>query len=97
MPKASAAFRAYRCRDGWLQLACMTEQHWQSLAKTVGRPELAYPHTWEIAAATPADGPLARILEPIFLADTAVIWLERLQQKEVPCSVIEAATDDGRD
>lgn len=97
MPKASAAFRAYRCHDGWLRLACVTEKHWQSLAKIVGRPELAYPHTWEIAAATPAGGPLARILEPIFLADTTVVWLERLRQKGVPCSAIEAATDNGRD
>jgi len=85
-PDVSAAYRRYRCRDGWLLLACASEAHWKALAKAVGRPELAYPHSWEAASKAPPDGPLAQLLESIFAADPVAVWLQRLQAHGVPVS-----------
>lgn len=85
-PLASAAYRRYRCRDGWLLLACQSEAHWKALAKVVGRPELAYPHSWETARTAAPRGRLGRLLEGLFAADPLEVWLRRLQAHGVPVS-----------
>ena len=85
MPEASPARRRYRCRDGQLSLACENEGHWKALARCLGRPELAYPGSWEAALAAPPRGRLGRLLEGIFVADPVEVWLERLSSHGVPC------------
>jgi crotonobetainyl-CoA:carnitine CoA-transferase CaiB-like acyl-CoA transferase len=34
----SAAYRSYRCSDGFIFIACSTEAHWHAFAKSIGRP-----------------------------------------------------------
>lgn len=82
--KASPARRRYRCRDGFLALACESEAHWKALAKCVGRPEIAYPNAWSAASVAPPRGGLGRVLEPIFAADPVAVWLRRLESHGVP-------------
>ncbi len=86
VPEASPGHRRYRCRDGWLSLACENEAHWKTLARCLGRPELAYPGAWEAALASPPRGRLGRLLEGIFVADPVGVWLERLRSHAVPCA-----------
>ena len=83
--RASPARRRYRCRDGRLLLACESEEQWQALCKCLGRPELAYPGSWEAARAAAPRGRLGRLLERLFAADSAGVWLERLRGHGVPC------------
>ncbi len=85
MQPASPARRRYRCRDGRLSLACESEVQWQSLAKCVGRPEIAYRGSWDAAWAAAPRGGLGRLLEAIFAADPVELWLERLRAHGVPC------------
>ncbi len=85
MPEASPALRRYRCGDGQLSLACENETQWRALARCLGRPELAYPGSWEAAQAAPPRGRLGRLLEGIFVADPVEVWLERLSAHGVPC------------
>ena len=82
---ASPARRRYRCRDGRLSLACEDEAQWRALAKCLGRPELAYPGSWDAARAAAPRGRLGRLLEAIFAADPLDLWLERLSAHGVPC------------
>jgi crotonobetainyl-CoA:carnitine CoA-transferase CaiB-like acyl-CoA transferase len=83
---ASPAHRRYRCRDGDIvSLACESEEQWRALAKCLGRPELAYPGSWQAARRSAARGGLGRLLEGIFAADPAEVWLRRLQSHGVPC------------
>ena len=89
MPKSSPGFRRYRCADGWLFLACENQAQWKALAKCLGRPELAYPGAWDAARASPPRGRLGRLLEGIFAADPAGVWLERLDAHGVPCERAE--------
>lgn len=88
-PVASAAYRRYHCRDGWLLLACESEGHWKALAKVVGRPELAYPGSWEAASTAPPEGPLGQLLASLFAADPVAVWLQRLQSHGVPATPVE--------
>ncbi len=82
---ASPARRHYRCSDGHLAIALETEVHWRALAKCLGRPELAYPGAWDAARASPPRGRLGRLLEGLFAADPAAVWLQRLRSHAVPC------------
>jgi len=83
---ASPARRRYRSADGGsVSLACESEEHWRALAKCLGRPELSYPGSWEAARRAPARGRLGRLLEGIFVADPADVWLRRLRSHGVPC------------
>ena len=85
---ASPARRRYRCRDGGsVSLACESEAHWRALAKCLGRPELAYPGSWEAARNSAPRGRLGRLLEGIFAADPAEVWLQRLRSHGVPCEL----------
>lgn len=89
MNKASPAYRRYRCNEGRLALACENEAQWKALAKCLGRPELAYPGSWEVAQVAPPRGRLGRLLERLFAADPMEVWLERLWSHAVPCERAE--------
>ena len=86
LQKASPARRRYRCSEGRLALACENEAQWKALAKCLGRPELAYPGSWEAARAAVPRGRLGQLLERLFAADPVEVWLLRLQSHEVPCT-----------
>ena len=83
---ASPARRRYRCREGRLALTLEDEGQWKALAKCLGRPELAYPGSWDAARASAPRGRLGRLLEGIFAADPADVWLERLRSHGVPAN-----------
>ncbi len=83
--RSSPARRRYRCSEGRLSLACEDEPQWRALAACLGRPELAYPGSWEAVLASPPRGRLGRLLEGIFVADPAGVWLKRLRSHGVPC------------
>ena len=38
---AEAPYNVYPASDGWIAIICVGDVHWRSLAKTMGRPELA--------------------------------------------------------
>ena len=87
MPQSSAspAQRRYRCRDGYLRLECATEEQWRALARALGRPELAYPGSWQIVAGLPPRGALGRLLETLLLAESVAGWQRRFQTAGIPC------------
>ncbi|GBD14168.1 hypothetical protein HRbin25_00036 [bacterium HR25] len=83
--RASPARRRYRCRDGYLRLLLEDEEQWRRLARALGRPELAYPGSWQAVSSAPPRGRLGRLLESIFARDDVAVWLRRLQGRGVPC------------
>ncbi len=82
---ASPVRRRYRCPDGYIRLDLTSAEQWQALAKCLGRPELAYPGSWEVAASAPPRGRLGRLLEAIFAREPTEIWVRRLRSHGVPC------------
>jgi len=85
MPRASPVRRRYRCQDGYIAIALEEEGQWRALAKALGRPELSYPGSWEVARSAPPRGRLGRLLEAIFAQDRAEVWRRRLQARGIPC------------
>jgi crotonobetainyl-CoA:carnitine CoA-transferase CaiB-like acyl-CoA transferase len=83
--RASPANRRYRCRDGYVRIDCESGGQWKALAKCLGRPELAYPGSWEASAVAAPRGRLGRLLEVIFAEDGVEVWLRRLRSHGVPC------------
>ena len=77
--------RRYRCKDGWLSLACESEGQWKALAKCLGRPELSYTGSWDTARGAAPRGRLGRLLEGLLAADPVEVWLERLRSHGVTC------------
>ena len=89
----SAAYRCYRCADGSLFLACTTEDHWQAMAKAIGRPELAYSGAWPAAAQTNPKGGIAHAVQEMLAEDTVDSWLRRFASRGVPCAPIVPLRD----
>jgi crotonobetainyl-CoA:carnitine CoA-transferase CaiB-like acyl-CoA transferase len=89
-PGPSAAYRSYRCADGWLFLACTAEAHWRATAKAIGRPELAYPNSWPAAAQTEPRGGIAGVIQETLAEDTVERWMGRLASHGVPCAPVVA-------
>ena len=86
---ASPANRRYRCGDGRLiAVACADEGQWKALAKVLGRPELAYPGSWQAAITAAPRGRLGRLLERHFAEDPAAVWLKRLEAHGVPARLV---------
>ncbi|HZP26250.1 MAG TPA: CoA transferase [Dehalococcoidia bacterium] len=81
---ASPARRRYRCRDGYLAVDCRTEAQWRGLARAVGRPELAYPGSWQTVQRLAPRGALGRLLESLLREDDAAGWQRRFQTAGVP-------------
>lgn len=92
-PGTSAAYRCYPAADGWLFLACTTEEHWRATAKAIGRPELAYPHSWPAAAGTDPRGGTADEIASMLAEDTVDSWVRRLSAHGVPAAPIVPLTE----
>ncbi len=84
----SAAYRSYRCSDGYIFIACTAESHWRGLAKSIGRPELAYPGAWPAVAETDPKGGIGAAVGAMFAEDTVESWLKRLTSHGVPCAPV---------
>jgi crotonobetainyl-CoA:carnitine CoA-transferase CaiB-like acyl-CoA transferase len=93
VPKGYYPSGMFRCADGWLFLACTTEDHWQAMAKAVGRPELAYPGAWPAAAQTGPKGGVADAVQMMLAEDTVDSWLKRFASRAVPCAPIVPLRD----
>lgn len=87
-PGSSAAYRSYRCSDGFVFIACSSAEHWRGLAKSIGRPELAYPGAWPSAAHTEPRGGIAHAVGEMLAEDTVERWLKRLGSHGVPCAPV---------
>jgi crotonobetainyl-CoA:carnitine CoA-transferase CaiB-like acyl-CoA transferase len=89
----SAAYRCYPASDGWIFIACTTEDHWHAMAKAIGRPELAYPGAWPAAAASDPRNGIAGEIISMLSEDTVDSWVRRLTSHGVPAAPIVALWD----
>lgn len=75
----SAGYRLYQTSDGWLFLACTTDDEWRRCCSAIERPELASDPRFATAAARVAnDEALGAVLEETLRARSASEWESRL-------------------
>jgi crotonobetainyl-CoA:carnitine CoA-transferase CaiB-like acyl-CoA transferase len=86
-----ALYRLYRCREGWVFLACPTQDEWERLCDALGRPALRTDQRFATAAAREEHGEeLAAILEAAFGERDAPEWERYLSGRGLACVVADA-------
>src|SRR5204862_2799508 len=79
----------FRCKDGFLVLAVLTEKQFANLMKTIGRPDaLNDPRFKDWAARTENIAALREVIEGALASDGPKAWEERLTAADVPCASI---------
>ena len=80
-----ALYRLYETQEGWIQIAALEEAQWVALAAALGAPELATDPRFATPAARAENRrQLESLLEPRFLARTAIVWSRWLDAAGVP-------------
>ncbi len=85
-----ALYRLYRCRQGWIFLACLTGDEWERLCRAVDYSELSVDGRFSNAESRVRhDSELVAILEEVFLRRTATQWEEDLTDHDLGCVVAD--------
>jgi crotonobetainyl-CoA:carnitine CoA-transferase CaiB-like acyl-CoA transferase len=83
----SALYRLYRCKSGWIFVAALKPQEWESLALAVGHGEwLSDPAFVDRPARRKNDTSLAAQLAEIFAAEEATYWEQELGRAGTPAA-----------
>jgi crotonobetainyl-CoA:carnitine CoA-transferase CaiB-like acyl-CoA transferase len=83
-------YETYRCKDGFINLACGNDNMWRTFCRVLGQEEW----TEDPRFRTNADRvghrrQLAALLEPVILQQTTQEWIEQLRQNGLPCGPIQ--------
>ncbi|PYN91489.1 MAG: CoA transferase [Candidatus Rokuibacteriota bacterium] len=79
----------FRCRDGYIVLAVLTEKQFAGLMRALGRADaLDDPRFKDWPARTANEGKLREIIEGSLASDIPKHWEERLTAADVPCGSI---------
>jgi crotonobetainyl-CoA:carnitine CoA-transferase CaiB-like acyl-CoA transferase len=79
----------FRCGDGYIVLAVLTERQFQGLMKTIGRPDaLADPRFKDWPSRTANEPALRQIIEGALASEDPRTWEARLTAADVPCGSI---------
>jgi crotonobetainyl-CoA:carnitine CoA-transferase CaiB-like acyl-CoA transferase len=83
-------YSLYETSDGWIAIACMTEDHWRALTRGIGQDQLADDARFSNrdARRQHADE-LRALLEQVFKSDTAKEWFAALDHLKVPIEIAE--------
>ncbi len=79
----------FRCREGYIVLAALTEKQFAALMRTLGRPDaLDDPRFKDWPARTANEEALREVIEGALAADSPRAWEARLTAADVPCGSI---------
>jgi crotonobetainyl-CoA:carnitine CoA-transferase CaiB-like acyl-CoA transferase len=85
-------YRLYQTSEGWLAIACLRQEHFEALCRTIGRPELAHDARFASAEARQQHArQLATLLEGVFASKPARVWFTTLDRAGVPCEIADPA------
>lgn len=85
----NAPYQSYEAKDKPFVIAAGNDKLWQDVCKIVGKTELINDDRFKnqlLRAKNQKE--LNKILEPIFLTKTADEWLEKFNEKGIPCAPI---------
>ncbi len=89
-----ALYRLYRCLEGWVFLACLFQDEWETFCRTVGREELPADDRFSTPELRKAnDEALIAELSVIFAERTASEWEELLIEADIGCVRADEAVE----
>lgn len=83
-------YDTFRCSDGFIVIAVITDNFWQNLKQVVACPEFddpcydGQPGRWE------AREYINRRLNEILSSNSCAYWLARLEERRIPCSAVNS-------
>ena len=81
-----ALYRLYSCREGWVFLACLFQDEWETFCRTVQREELPADRRFSTPEARQAnDEALVAEISAVFAGRTAAEWEELLIKADIGC------------
>lgn len=81
-----ALYRLYRCREGWVFLACLLQDEWEAFCRTVQREDLLADRRFATREARLAhDEALIAEISAIFAGRTAAEWEALLIKADIGC------------
>ena len=89
-----ALYRLYRCREGWVFLACLFQDEWETFCRTVHREELLADPRFSTPETRQAnDEALVAEISAIFAGRTAAEWEELLVEADIGCVQADEAVE----
>jgi crotonobetainyl-CoA:carnitine CoA-transferase CaiB-like acyl-CoA transferase len=83
-------YETYRCKDGFINLACGNDNMWRTFCRVIGQEEwTADPRFRTNADRVGHRRQLAALLEPVILQKTTQEWIDQLRQNGLPCGPIQ--------
>ena len=89
-----ALYRLYRCREGWVFLACLFQEEWEGFCSTVGREDLLNDDRFSTRQARlENDEHLVAEISGILGSQTAAKWEEILTNSDIGCVQADEALE----
>lgn len=84
-------YETFRCRDGYINVACGNDGMWRNLCKAAGQPTWATDERFRTNAERVQNRhALSSLLEPAMLEKTMDEWIEALRGVGIPCGKIQS-------
>ena len=80
-------YRLYRCREGWIQVACVSEREWVGFASATDAELLRDSRFDTPAGRSEHADELSACLEQVLLRRTAADWSSDFHQRRVPAEI----------
>jgi crotonobetainyl-CoA:carnitine CoA-transferase CaiB-like acyl-CoA transferase len=78
-------YQAFRARDGWFIVACLTQAFWKRLAPALGRPDLLeHPHFKGMKDRVEHRAEVVATLAAIFAEKDVDHWIALLEENDIP-------------
>ncbi|MBW1709572.1 MAG: CoA transferase [Deltaproteobacteria bacterium] len=84
-------YEAFKTKDIWIVVACVTEPFWEGLCVALELEELVLDDRFNNALKRLENhDELIPILQEVFFKKTAAEWLDRLEEADVPCAPVNS-------
>ena len=90
-------YNTYRCSDGFIVIAVITDNFWQNLKEVVSCPEFDDPQLDGQPGRWAARDMINDQLNAILLTNTCAHWLKQLEEKRIPCAPVNKLSQALRD
>ncbi len=83
-------FQIFKTSNGWISVVCAKEKFWKLLVEELGDPRLEESTFDDFESRYNNKDSLTKILSDIFVKESSEYWDLRLQQKKIPCGIVNS-------